>query len=77
MIILDNSLYSFAFNVDNGIPISSWYSDPTDKKLYQLIPLLRSLSMEDDVRLVLRDMFKIQDILDSYDDFYWLVCLKT
>lgn len=75
VIILDNSLYSFAFNVNNGIPISSWYSDPSDKKLYQLIPLLRSLSMEDDVRDVLRDMFKIQDILDSYDDFYQFVRL--
>ena len=73
MILLDNSPYAFAFNVDNGIPIESWYSDPNDKKLYQYIPLLRSLSMEEDVRTVIHSIFKIQDILNSYEDIYCAV----
>lgn len=30
-ILLDNSPYTFAFDVNNGIPIESWYSDKKDK----------------------------------------------
>ncbi|KAK8806159.1 hypothetical protein WA171_007244 [Blastocystis sp. BT1] len=69
-VILDNSPYTFAYHVDNGAPIDSWYCDKNDKKLYQYLPLLKLLSREDDVRVSLRSVFNIQGILDSYDDFY-------
>ena len=40
-VILDNSPYTFAYNVDNGAPIDSWCDDKNDKKLYYYIPLLK------------------------------------
>ena len=31
MVIVDNSVYSFAFQIDNGIPIIPFYKDPNDE----------------------------------------------
>ena len=53
VIIIDNSPLSFAFQPENGLPILSWYDDPNDTKLYELIPVLRLLSGVPDVRPIL------------------------
>lgn len=53
VIIIDNSPLSFAFQPENGLPILSWYDDPEDTKLLELIPVLRLLSAVPDVRPVL------------------------
>ena len=34
IIIVDNAAYSFAFQLNNGIPIISWYADMEDRELY-------------------------------------------
>lgn len=39
--------------VDNALPISSWYCDPKDTALLDLLPLLDSLRFIRDVRTVL------------------------
>lgn len=49
-IIIDNSPTSYAFHQENAIPILSWYDDPKDRCLFELIPLLESLAEVDDVR---------------------------
>jgi RNA polymerase II subunit A small phosphatase-like protein len=48
--IIDNSPTSYTFHPENAIPILSWYDDPRDRCLFELIPLLESLSEVDDVR---------------------------
>ena len=50
LIIVDNSPLAYAFDRDNGLPISSWFGDKSDKELYDIMPLLIFLSKTDDVR---------------------------
>lgn len=53
IIIVDNSPFSFMFQPDNAIQILSWFSDRSDKKLYELSPFLDKLIDESDVSTVL------------------------
>jgi len=50
MIIIDNNPASFALNVENGIPIKSWYEDRNDRELITLIPILEFLANVGDIR---------------------------
>lgn len=53
IIILDNSPASYMFHPENAIPITSWFNDPNDTELLDLIPFLEDLKNVDDVRTVL------------------------
>ncbi|KAJ3190971.1 hypothetical protein HDU83_008876 [Entophlyctis luteolus] len=53
IIILDNSPVSYIFHPSNAIPISSWFNDPNDTELPDLIPFLEDLKNVDDVTAVL------------------------
>ncbi|ORX62608.1 NIF-domain-containing protein [Hesseltinella vesiculosa] len=53
MIILDNSPASYIFHTANAIPISSWFHDPHDSELIDLIPFLEDLATVDDVTEIL------------------------
>ncbi|SNX86863.1 related to PSR1 - plasma membrane phosphatase required for sodium stress response [Melanopsichium pennsylvanicum] len=52
-IIIDNSPASYIFHPNNAVPISSWFNDPHDTELTDLIPFLADLAVVDDVRAVL------------------------
>eukprot|EP01022_Parablepharisma_sp_SALTPOND_P018829 TRINITY_DN3131_c0_g1_i1.p3 TRINITY_DN3131_c0_g1~~TRINITY_DN3131_c0_g1_i1.p3 ORF type:complete len:527 (+),score=26.89 TRINITY_DN3131_c0_g1_i1:1740-3320(+) len=49
-IIVDNSPNSYLFQPQNALPIQTWIDDPSDKSLYELIPILEALSNVQDVR---------------------------
>ncbi|KAG5221340.1 protein phosphatase [Salix suchowensis] len=49
-IILDNSPASYIFHPNNAVPVSSWFNDPHDTELTDLVPFLTDLSTVDDVR---------------------------
>lgn len=53
ILILDNSPGAYRQFPDNAIPIKSWFSDPTDTALLNLLPFLDSLRFTTDVRSVL------------------------
>ncbi|KAF9430301.1 hypothetical protein BGZ94_007475 [Podila epigama] len=52
-IIIDNSPASYIFHQSNAVPISSWFNDPHDTELLDLIPFLVDLIVVDDVNPVL------------------------
>ncbi|KAI5830027.1 NIF-domain-containing protein [Schizophyllum commune Tattone D] len=52
-IILDNSPASYIFHPNNAVPVSSWFNDPHDTELTDLIPFLSDLTAVDDVRGIL------------------------
>lgn len=65
-VIIDNCLQSFAYQIDNGIPIESWFVERNDTELLKLIPFLESLSKEgQDVRPRIRERYRIYDLLNN------------
>jgi len=57
-VLVDNSPHAFGYQVDNGIPIESWFDDPNDTELLKLEQFLRTLHGADDVRDMVRARFQ-------------------
>ncbi|KAM0865162.1 hypothetical protein ACQ4PT_043460 [Festuca glaucescens] len=55
--IIDNTPEVFQLQVNNGIPINTWSSDPYDTSLPELIPFLETLSVAKDVRPLIANKF--------------------
>lgn len=53
IIILDNSPTSYMFHPENAVPIGSWFDDPNDVELQDLVPFFEALTKVDDVTAVL------------------------
>lgn len=61
--IIDNSPQCFGFQVENGIPITSWFEDPKDDELMQLLPFLEEMKDMQDVRPYIKDTFRVSEFL--------------
>lgn len=57
VVILDNSLLCYAWQMENGIPIIPFFADKEDKELAKLSAFLKILKDVDDVREVLGKCF--------------------
>lgn len=66
IILVDNNAISFAYQLDNGIPIISWYDDSSDMELKHLMTYMRTLSSAEDVREVNRRTFSLHTFHKDY-----------
>jgi Dullard-like phosphatase family protein len=63
--IVDNSPQAFGFQINNGIPIESWFDDNNDRELLKLLPFLQVLRHANDVRPLIKQQFRLQEYIDS------------
>jgi CTD small phosphatase-like protein 2 len=62
IIIIDNKVESYSSNLENGIPIKSFYGDPNDKMLKSLKNYLMKLKDKYDVREQITKDFFFSDL---------------
>ena len=54
VVLLDNYVHSFAFNLENGIPILEWRGEKDDDELMHMAKYLKEIVKEPDLREVNR-----------------------
>ena len=64
-VLVDNSPHAYGFQIDNGIPIESWFDDDNDTELLKLVGFLRQLANVDDVRPVVHNHFKTYQLVQN------------
>lgn len=62
-VLVDNSPHAYGYQIDQGIPIESWYDDDTDTELLKLIGFLRRLTEVEDVKPIVREKFKTYQLI--------------
>lgn len=64
-ILVDNSPISVACNADNGILIKSWYGDPYDRELIDLVPILEEAISHRDVSQYLASRYGLGSFFEA------------
>jgi len=69
-VIVDNSPQAFSFQVDNGIPIRSWFGSCEDQELTTLEKILESLTENNpsDIRENLKTKFRLQSRINRLSE---------
>lgn len=60
VVIVDNSANSFAFQLNNGIPIIPYYDNPEDRELIDLMDYLKLIHQEADLRVANGQFFQMK-----------------
>ena len=67
--IIDNSVLSFAYHLDNGIPISPFYDSKTDTELLDIADFLVKYADENDIRSKLKEVYKLNQYLEILKNY--------
>jgi len=70
LVIIDNSVLSFSFHLDNGIPILPYYDNKEDTELLTLINYLNHLSKVDDIRVENKKYMSLDNLLKQNNDHH-------
>lgn len=75
MLLVDNMLYSYALQLENGVPIVPYYNYPEDRELLMLTEYLLALKDEEDLRVANRayfkyDCFEVPEPPESADAYF-------
>lgn len=62
MIIVDNLVHSFGFQIDNGVPILDWRGDRSDQELKYLMKYLLEAKKYDDVREFNKERLRLTEL---------------
>ncbi|EGR32757.1 NLI interacting factor-like phosphatase family protein, putative [Ichthyophthirius multifiliis] len=68
VIIIDNTVENFQLQPENGICIQSWYGDPQDRALLDLIPILKDVAT--------KKVKNVQSALKQFKEKMIKNCLK-
>ena len=69
VVIIDNSVLSFAYHLDNGIPISPYYDSKTDTELLDIADFLVKYADENDIRDKLKEVYKLNQYLEILKNY--------
>ena len=70
-VLVDNSPHAFGYQVDNGIPIESWFDCEDDRELLKLQRfLLQHVHAATDVRIPVRTKFQSHDLIATAPPLY-------
>jgi CTD small phosphatase-like protein 2 len=64
-VLVDNSPHAYGYDLDNGIPIESWFDDENDTELLKLLGFLRNIVDAEDVRPIVRNHFKSHELVKN------------
>ena len=70
ILIVDNNIYSFAFNLENGIPINDYLGNKSDKSLKQLMVYLDYIKDKANLRLENEKIYELRMIYNSNIEEY-------
>jgi TFIIF-interacting CTD phosphatase-like protein len=62
-VLVDNSPHAFGYQINNGIPIESWFDDPNDTELLKLEQFCSTLHGVKDVRTMVRSKFQTYKLI--------------
>ena len=62
-LLVDNSPHAFGYQIDNGVPIESWFDDRSDRELLKLAAFLDTLHGATDVRTLIRKKFNLAHLV--------------
>jgi Dullard-like phosphatase family protein len=62
IVLIDNAVHSFGFQVNNGIPMLPFYDDKNDRDMIYVTHLLEDLATQPDVRPMIRGRFWINKL---------------
>lgn len=66
IILVDNSIISFAFNLSNGIPIKAFLGEDNDEELLYMVTFLEEIFGKDDVRPHIDKTFQLKTLSKQY-----------
>ena len=66
IVIIDNSVLSFAFHLDNGIPILPYYRGDDEIEMKSLVKLLDNLADVPQIKTKLRSLMKLYKFIENF-----------